>query len=266
MKIALATVIIPTHDHVHTLPLSVASALSQAFPVEIFIIGDGVSTHSRKVISELAAKDSRIRFFDNPKHKRRGEPYRNLALREAKGQIVCYLCDRDLWMPDHVERMANLLAEADFSHSLPFHIMPGDHAVFFGGDLSLPIFRHIMLNINNQVPLSCAAHRLDFYQTHTDGWTTTPQGKLTDWHMFQKFLALKDCRCKSGTWPSALTFPSKPRLAWTQEQRFAELRRWHSQIAEQSTRTKLAVAILESAIRSRDKARAQIMSQGHIGQ
>lgn len=249
----VATVLIPTFNHGGTLSFAVGTALAQTVPVEVFIVGDGVPEPGRARILELVARDERIRFFDHPKHESRGEPYRHAALSEARGRIVCYLCDRDLWMPDHVERLAALLENADFAHSLSLHVMPGDGFRFYPVDLALPEHRERMLTRFNRVAFSCAAHTLDFYRQLERGWETTPQGKPTDWHMFQQFLERNDCRCFSGTWPSAITFPSPPRIDWSEEQRVAELKNWAAKIDTSGARHMLVTEILEAAVRDRDR-------------
>ena len=121
-----ATVLVPTSiDRGPLLPLSIGSIQRQTLrEIEIFIIGDGVEEITRQHISDLIAQDPRIRFFDHPKHRRRGEPYRHAALQEARGEIVCYMCDRDLMLPDHVETMHRLLQGADFATSLLYHVHP----------------------------------------------------------------------------------------------------------------------------------------------
>ena len=248
----VATVIIPTFDHGESLRFAVQTALWQTLPVEVFIIGDGVPERSRTMIEELTAQNPSIYFFDHPKHERRGEPYRHSALTLARGDIVCYLCDRDLWMPDHVSRMASLLEDAEFAHSLALHVMPGRAIKYFGGDIALPEYRWQILNQNNFIPLSCAAHRLDFYRTLAEGWTTTPDGKPTDWHMFQKFLRRADCRAVSGTRPTALTFPSSPRKTYTEQQRVSELKQWLGKIDTTNKQLDITSRLLEGAIRARD--------------
>ena len=252
-----ATVLIPTFDHGETLRFAVETALAQTRTVEVFIIGDGVPERSRGMIRGLVARDDRVRFFDHPKHESRGEPYRHAALREARGRIVCYLCDRDLWLPDHVERMAALLVNADFAHSLSLHVMPGDGFRFFPADLMLPEHRARMLTRFNRVAFSCAAHTLDFYHRLERGWEITPRGKPTDWHMFQQFLGCGDCRCVSGTWPSAITFPSPPRIDWSEERRVAELKCWTEKIAASEARHALVTGIFEAAVRHRDRELAE---------
>ncbi len=91
--------------------------------LELFIIGDGVTPDTRDVIAELAAQDRRVRFIDRPKHERRGEPYRHEVLSEqASGSVVAYLCDRDLWLPNHLEELVRTLDGADFAHTLRFWV------------------------------------------------------------------------------------------------------------------------------------------------
>src|SRR6266498_4170613 len=98
-----ATVILPTHEHSALLPLALRSVQSQTVQeLEIFIVGDGVRDSGRKSITRLAKADDRIRFFDYPKAPRQGEANRQVALREARGSIVCYQSDDDLWLPEHV--------------------------------------------------------------------------------------------------------------------------------------------------------------------
>ena len=44
--------------------------------LEVFIIGDGVHDVTREAARALEKTDPRVRFFDHPKHARRGEPCR----------------------------------------------------------------------------------------------------------------------------------------------------------------------------------------------
>jgi glycosyltransferase involved in cell wall biosynthesis len=110
-----ATVLIPTHDHGPTLYYSVRSALAQSVEnIEILIVGDGVPEPTREIVAELQ-RDERVRFLDNPKGESRGELHRHTALQEARSEIVCYLSDDDLWLPDHIATMRQLLESADFA-------------------------------------------------------------------------------------------------------------------------------------------------------
>lgn len=255
-----ATVVIPTFDHGPLIRLAVSSALAQSVPVEVFIIGDGVPDSHKPLLHEIEKADPRVRFFDHPKSTSRGERYRHAALEHAKGEIVCYLCDRDLWLPDHVAQLLSLLQKADFAHSLPLHVNP-KQVRFFSVDLSYRAFRAEVLWRGNRIPLSCAGHTLQFYRQLTEGWNDTPSGISTDWHMFRKFLSHPECRCASGALPSAITFPSPPRKNWAPELRLAELQSWHARIVDPVQRQMLLLHLLQMAIQQRDYELASLMDR-----
>lgn len=222
-----ATVLIPTHDHGPTLLRSVRSALGQtAEDLEVFVVGDGVPDATREVMGELTGSDDRVRFFDNPKGPRHGELHRHAALQEAGGEIVCYLADDDLWLPDHVEEMRRLLGEADFAHALPLWIDGDGRFHHFRVDLARPYWRELLLGGENRIPLSCGAHTLELYRRLPAGWRTTPDETYTDLYMWQQILAVPGSRAVSGTAPTALHFPSSAREGWTEAQRLAELDAW----------------------------------------
>ena len=118
----------------------------------MFVIGDGVPDVTREVMAELTASDERVRFFDNPKGPRHGEIHRHEALKEARGEIVCYLSDDDLWLPGHVEQLRALLADADFAHARPFWIDTEGRPRPWLVDLERPFYRELLLSGENRIP------------------------------------------------------------------------------------------------------------------
>lgn len=253
-----ATVIIPTHNHGPLLYHSVRSALTQTVnDIEIFIIGDGVSDVTRKIVAELK-QDGRIRFFDHPKSPRTGEAYRHAALAEARGEIVCYLADDDLWLPNHLEVMQHILADADFTHA-PYFLVDaqGILRARITADLALPFYRQQILAGTNYIPLSCAAHTLEFYRQLPYGWRTTPPGVPTDLYMWQQILGQPHCRALSSTRLTTLNFPSPLRPDWSPEQRLAELESWSKRIRE----PELQLAALDSAVRDHAAEEARLQFQ-----
>ena len=222
-----ATVVIPTHDHGPTLVHSVGSAMAQTVDaLEIFVVGDGVPDETRDVMADLCHSDKRVRFFDNPKGPRHGEVHRHAALAEARGRIVCYLCDDDLWLPHHVETLEETLVDAEFGNTLAASIQPDQSFSSHVGDLSLSILRDHMLAGFNFVPLSCAGHLLTAYRELPYGWRTTPDGIWTDLYMWQQFLGRPTFRFRTSGEITVVHLQSVLRRSWSADERLAELETW----------------------------------------
>ena len=246
-----ATVLIPTHDHGPLLLHSARSALAQTVEeIELFIVGDGVPEVTREVVSELK-QDERVRFFDNPKGPRHGEVHRHAALREARGEIVCYLSDDDLWFPEHVAYMRRLLEDADFAHSLPLYVDERGGISFYTGDLTVPGYRESLLAGANFIALSCGAHTLEMYRRLPHGWRTTPAGTTTDLYMWQQFLSEPGCRAAGGTRPTVLNLPRALRRDQPPEDRLPELERWSRNLQDPGWRAAFTLRVLDEVVRTR---------------
>jgi len=256
-----ATVLIPTHNHGPLLYHSVATALTQTVSnIEVFIVGDGVNDETRKVVTELT-EDERVRFFDHPKGPRNGELYRHAVLAEAQGEVVCYLADDDLWLPNHIQKMRSLLRNANFCHA-PYFLVDADGILRapVQGDLELTLHRNHILTGNNRIPLSFGAHTLDFYRQLPFGWRTTPLGTATDLHMWQQFLAHPSCRPVTSALPTALNFPDLMRKDWPVERRMAELQTWRERIQLPD----FMLLALETSIRDRAAEDARIEARAIV--
>ncbi len=228
-----ATVLVPTFDHGPTLDYAVRSALDQTVAdIEVFIVGDGVPPLARSLIEELVGEDARVRLFTNDKGPRHGEVHRARALEEASGEIVCYLSDDDLWLPEHLEVMSELLEDADFAHCLPIRVEPDGTLGGWPVDLTEEADRQLLLGGENRIPLSCSGHTLAAYRRLPHGWRTTPDNVPTDLYMFQQFLSTDWVRAVSGSRPTCLHFPSPDRFAWSSERRLAELALWADRVAD----------------------------------
>ena len=245
-----ATVVVPTFDHGPTLERSIPTALAQTVSdIEVFVVGDGVPDVTRDIMARLVAQDRRVRFFDNPKGPGNGEVNRAAALREARGRIVAYLSDDDLWMPEHLEELEGLLADADFAHTYPIRIEPDGAVADWNVDLSLGWYRGAMLDGTNFVPLACGGHTLDLYRRLPHGWRTRPQGIWSDLYMWQQILSVPGVRAVSGSRPTVLHLPSSLRRGWPVERRLEELDRWVARMAERGWREELYLAVASRTAR-----------------
>ena len=236
-----ASVLIPTHEHAATLPFAVKSVQSQGIgEIEILIVGDGVDDGLRAVVRRLQADDPRIRFFDLPKAPRNGEIHRDAVLREARGRIVCYQCDDDLWLPGHLRDLEAALEDADFAGSIHADVSPEGRIRGYVFDPARPEFREPWLAwtpnglgawASDGFGLAFGAHRLDAYRRLNEGWATTPDGYPTDQAMWMKFVREPWCRTKVLPWPVSLHFPKAERGGWSDQQRADELSRWTDVLA-----------------------------------
>lgn len=258
-----ATVLIPTFDHGPTLAYAVGSALSQTVDdIEIFIVGDGVPDATREIVTDISKRDPRVRFFDNPKGPRHGEIHRHAALKEAKGRIVCYLSDDDLWLPGHVELMIRLLDDHDFVCAPAIFILPGGEIAGLAVDLGLPFYRHLILSGTNRIPLSCGAHTLRLYRQLPYGWRTTPVGVHTDLYMWQQILSQPNARTATSHVPTVLHLSTVDRPGWSIDERVGELETWTKRIAEPSWESWFYRAVI--AYLSGDFARTEVAAHSHL--
>jgi GalNAc5-diNAcBac-PP-undecaprenol beta-1,3-glucosyltransferase len=258
-----ATVVIPTHDHGPTLVHSVGSVLAQTVDdFELLVIGDGVPDAARAICLELERSDERVTFFDLPKGPRHGELHRDRVLAGARGRIVCYLSDDDLWLPGHLAEMDRLLADADFAHTLPVSVDPEGRIDVFRMEVSSPWFRPQAFDDRGirgaYVPLSFGGHTLAAYRALPEGWSTTPRPLSTDRYMWHKFLRRDEVRAVTGNRPTGVHFPSTERRGWSEQDRLAELERWDERLAGPDAELRFALDVLDAVARDRALADARV--------
>lgn len=226
----IATIVLPTTaDRGPLLEYSAGSALRQSVEdVELFIIGDGVDATTRQAASALMRQDSRVRFFDYPKHPRRGETYRHELLQEeARGEIVCYLCDRDLMMSNHVAKVYESLQTCDITSTLCYR-------VGVNGGVTLASVGGTVGDLNDTDRrlrrLTCIAHTRAAYLSLPHGWRTTPPEQFTDIYMWDQFLQQSDIRARVIPAPTVLYFKREGHPGWPTERRHPELASWYCKL------------------------------------
>lgn len=246
-----ATVLVPTHEHGPLLRYAVESALRQTVrEIEVFIVGDGADQTTHREAQALAASDPRVRFFPFAKGPRLGEVHRAEALRTARGEVVCYLADDDLWLPGHVESVLLALQEADFVNGRAVVVFADQSLAVLPGHFAVPGVRERLFTPWNFVSLSCGAHTRALYDRLDGGWQTTPPDVWTDLHMWRRLLSVPGCRAASAPRLTVVHFPSPYRKDWTPGQREEELREWALGVAKPGFESELTVRALEVAVRA----------------
>ena len=245
-----ATVLIPTHNHGRLLDYAVRTALQQTISdLEIFIVGDGADEPTRET---AAAHRPPIGGFVSSIVQRAFvmvKRFGTQALHEARAEIICYLSDDDLWLPDHVEGLALALENADFAHALPLYITASGESGVHHGHLGAPASRARVCAGVNFIPLSAAAHTRSFYRRLPRGWTPAPPSVPTDLHMWQQILAVEGCRAVSSMRATLLNFPAPLRAGWSIEQRAEELSRWTERLADPGLERQLLTSALDLTMR-----------------
>ena len=154
------SVVIPTHNRRAHVLLAIESALHQAREaIEVIVVADGCTDETADAIKGL--DEERIVLLDLPKAPGFGWENRNEALHRARGEVIAYLSDDDLWLPDHLQRIGELFdAEvADLVQANACVVHPDGALELSGLDWRVPVYRRrFVSNEENRTPSSAISH------------------------------------------------------------------------------------------------------------
>jgi len=243
------TVLIPTHDHADTLFHSVASVQRQTLQdFEILVVGDGAPPRTAEVMAQLMAGDTRIRYFPNPKGERHGERHRHAALGEARGALVAYLSDDDLWAPEHLETVRDALKDHDLVHTMHLDVLPDGSLYSRHFDARLPADLARMRRSETGFGLATGAHTMVSYRKLPHGWNPAPPRTNTDIHFWLQFLDQPWCRYNSIARLTLFHFASPRRQGWSMERRVDELSRWSRKLENDAGRAEVVRTALHQVV------------------
>jgi len=109
------TVIISTYNRRSVLPRAIESVLSQTFrDFELLVIDNGSTDGTESVAKSI--RDKRVNYIKNPHPTDSCDGPRNMGIRMAKGILIAFLDDDDIWYPDRLEKVKRAFDEhADVS-------------------------------------------------------------------------------------------------------------------------------------------------------
>jgi glycosyltransferase involved in cell wall biosynthesis len=108
------SVVMPVRNEEKAISRSLRAALNQDYPKELLevVIADGMSDdQTRRVVSEIAAKDPRVRLVENSK--RIMAPGFNAALEQARGDVIVMMGGHSEMAPDFVAVSTAALSEGN---------------------------------------------------------------------------------------------------------------------------------------------------------
>lgn len=110
MKSPVFSIIVTTYNRKELLPKAIGSALNQTFPnFEILVIDNGSTDGTDVVVKGIG--DTRINYVNNPNPTPSCEAPRNLGIQMAKGSLISFLDDDDLWYPDKLKKVKQAFDE-----------------------------------------------------------------------------------------------------------------------------------------------------------
>ncbi len=213
----------PTHNRADVIGYAIRTVLTQTEQdFELLIAGDGCTDETSDVVAQF--KDSRIRWFDYPKAPWAGYANRNLALREARGELIAYAQHDDLMLPDHLSLMGWAMhAGIDWAYTRPLWVTTDGILVPFGTNLMNPDELTEFLTVYNTLSTHCVAHRRDCLERF--GYWPEDIAEGADWYLWRNIV--EGCGSKRIAYvpvPTALHFSAD----WKQSRhsRSNEVRTW----------------------------------------
>jgi glycosyltransferase involved in cell wall biosynthesis len=214
MSVRIAAAI-STHNRRETALLALRSALAQTHPPErVFVVCDGCDDGTQAAAQ--AVGDPRVVVLDKPKAPGAGWLNRNDVLEQPGADIVAWLADDDLWLPDHLERLVPLYEAgvADLVQASCVLVEADDSMHGHGLDWSVARFRRGALETGrHETPSSAMSHTIEL-GLRAGGWRTVDQfGDKDFWHRMLRAGA----RTSMLTEPTVLFF-----RAWRRHQPYED--------------------------------------------
>jgi glycosyltransferase involved in cell wall biosynthesis len=181
------TVAIPTHDRRETVLLAVRSVLAQTrSPEQVLVLCDGCTDGTVEALRKL--DDPRVEALDLPKAPGYGYAHRTASLERARGEVITWLGDDDLLLPDHLARVGELwdAGGLDLVQSHGAVVAPDDALEWFGADWSVPYFAADLERFNPS-PMGSVSIRVSFARD-LGGWDDA-LARAADWDLWRRALA-----------------------------------------------------------------------------
>ena len=233
------TIAIPTHNRRETVLLAVRSALAQTRQSEqVIVLCDGCDDGTAEAVRGLGSPLAEA--VELPKGPGYAYGHRNRALELAEGEVILWLGDDDLLMPDHLERIGALWDRGglDLVQSDAALVHPDDSLGWFGGDWSTPQGR-AGLGVTNTNPMASVSVLVDVARA-AGGWDATLP-RAADWDLWQRIVA-RGARTARSPEPTVLHFRATGReQPW--DDRVRQNAAWLARMADPAELDRMRLAL-----------------------
>lgn len=102
------SIIIPTFNRAHMLPMALQSVLDQTFADwECIVVDDGSSDNTKQIVDVWVKIDTRVKYIYQINAER--SVARNNGIRNSKGDFICFLDSDDSYHPNYLQELHDLV-------------------------------------------------------------------------------------------------------------------------------------------------------------
>ena len=246
------TIAIPTHNRRETVLLAARSALAQTRPPEqIIVLCDGCDDGTAEAVRSLGSPLTDA--IELPKAPGYAYGHRNRSLELARGEVILWLADDDLLLPDHLERIGALwdCGRLDLVQSDAVLVHADDSLGWFGGDWSTRQGRAQLATVNTN-PMASVSVRVDVALA-AGGWDDTLP-RAADWDLWQRVVQ-RGARTARSPEPTVLHFRATGRgQPW--DDRVRQNTSWLARMADPGGLDQMRLTLKASALGAELRGRA----------
>lgn len=181
------SVLLPTHNRPDVIGYAIKSVLRQTEQdFELLVVGDGCTDNTAEIVQGF--DDPRIRWFDLPKAPHFGYANRNVALKQARGELIAFMAHDDMVFDDHLALLAETLESngAEWAYSRPLWVNLEGVVIAYPMNLYNPSELEVFLTRYNTIPASCVMHRRDCFDKY--GYWPEDMPAAADWTFWVRML------------------------------------------------------------------------------
>lgn len=108
----LFSVVMPSFNSERHISEAIQSVRDQSCTdFELLVIDGGSRDRTREIVEEIAARDPRVRFLENPDDQGPAHA-RSVGVRNAQGRYVAFLDADDFWLPEKLDAQGRFMSSA----------------------------------------------------------------------------------------------------------------------------------------------------------